>query len=879
MPIPIKNNSSGLQNFGKAINNAGKSALGLGGSANKQKAKPSDVVKGVWKSDAKDGFEAGSFFPSIDIQGSRWDKLFPYRLVVVRPKQNSGLYEVVSVGGSAVNVSTSKSDDQFRIRFEPVDQSWSFRLPITPQQLSISNQFAINTSATLRGIVEEHGGTKFKMISMVGTFGVWPYRGNVNTTTPEPPSSLQTLFGGTLQAFSTLKTNIQRTFSTLKGTNPNPSPSQPDVANSIGGYAGTGYAQALLLDQFLEQYSERKKFPEWSSYRLAFDIPKQNQTYLVTPIMFTYSQSADSPNEYKFSLQLKAFRRIRLDKNLEPSSVAVPSPLGANTLQRILRALTDARRALGSAYNLVRSVRSDVSAPFNALRETTLFVKNLAGLAASVVDLTDNIISDAKFAIADSLANLDQASLIASAIGAKLMGDIDKVKEFKRVREGLPLGTAIEENTILSSKTSPINTIFDNPAQNFDLFNQLDIYSVNFPSSIMNAINDEINRVSLLTVDDIQQHRNTLQELAYQISNAFGTSNDTFAQIYGRPTPKKRLQPITIDEYDILKKLYDVIQLMGVLTMDDSIQQNQNSAYEFVKAEANDAGLVFEDSTSKIRAPVPFGLTIEQIAARYLGNSERWLEIVTLNALKPPYIDEVGFIRTFLSNGDGRQFNISSVDDLYIGQTIFLFSNTQPKQRRKIINIEKVNDTNYLITVDGLDNLAIFTTSDNAKMQAYLPGTVNSQDQIFIPSDLPVSEDLVTRPVPATKDDELTGLSKIDLLLTDDNDIAIDAFGDFRLAYGLTNIFQALKLKFITEPGQLLRFPGFGSGLRPGISNADINAQDVYNIISALIAQDNRFAGIENLQIIQEGPIFTVNLSVFMANGLGVYPISFKLTT
>jgi hypothetical protein len=557
----------------------------------------------------------------------------------------------------------------------------------------------------------------------------------------------------------------------------------------------------------------------------------------------------------------------------------VPQPLGANTLQKILRALTDARRALGSAYNLVRAVRSDVNGPFNALRETTLFVKNLAGLAASVVDLTDNIISDAKFAIADSFANLNQASLIVSGIGAKLMGDIDKVKEFKRVREGLPLGTAIDENTVLSSKTSPINTLFENPAQNFDLFNQLDIHSVNFPPSIMNAINEEIDRVSLLTVDDIQQHKNTLQELVYQISNAFGTSNDTFAQIYGRPTPKKRTQPITIDEYGILKKLYDVIQLMGVLTMDDSIQQNQNAAYEFVKAEADDAGLVFEDSTSKIRAPVPFGLTIEQIAARYLGNSERWLEIVTLNALKPPYIDEVGFIRPFLSNGDGRQFNVSSADDLYIGQKIFLFSNTQPKQRRKIINIEKVNDTNYLITVDGLDNLSIFTTSHQAKMQAYLPGTVNSQDQIFIPSDLPVSENLVTRPVPATKDDELTGLSKIDLLLTDDNDVAVDAFGDLRLAYGLTNIFQALKLKFITEPGQLLRFPGFGSGLRPGISNADINAQDVYNIISALIAQDSRFAGIDNLQIIQEGPIFTVNLSVFMANGLGVYPISFKLAT
>jgi hypothetical protein len=871
--FPIKPKTPNIPDVGRALNDAAKSALGQTGSA---RSRSSDTIEGPWKADAS-SFEEESFFQSLDIQGSRWDKLFPYRLVVVRPKGKGGLYEVVSLGKTASRVFTSEADGRFQIRFEPVNQSWSFQLPITPQQISISNQFAINTSATLRGVVEEHGGTKFKMISMAGTFGVWPYRGNVNPSATETPSSLQTLFGGTLQAFSSLKTNIQRTIDTFNGKNPNPRPTSANVEGTIGGYAGTGYAQALLLDQFLEQYSERKKTSEWSDYRLAFDIPKQNQTYLVTPIMFTYSQSADSPNEYKFSLQLKAFRRVKLDKNLAPLSVSVPNPLGSNTLQNVLRGLTEARRALGSAYNLVRAVRSDVNGPFNALRETTLFVKNLAGLTASAVDLPENVISDAKFAIADSLSNLNQAGLTAAAVTAKLVGDIGKVKEFKREREGLPLGTAIDENTVLSSKTSPINNLFDNPVQNFDLFNQLDVNSINFPSSVQNAIDNEINRTSLLTVDDIQRHRNTIQDLAYQISNAFGTGDDTFSRIYGRAAPKSRLQPITIDEYDILKKLYDVIQLMGVLTMTDDVQQNQNAAYEFVKAEAQDANITFEDSQSKIRAPVPFGLTIEQIAARYLGDSERWLEIVTLNALKPPYIDEVGFQKPLLSNGDGRQFNIDSAENLFIGQKIFLFSNTQPKQRRTIINIEKINDTNFLITVDGLDNLSIFTTSSSAKMQAYLPGTVNSQDQIYIPSDLPVPDDLATRPVPATKDDELTGLSKIDLLLTDDNDIAVDAFGDLRLSYGLTNIFQALKLKFITEPGQLLRFPSFGSGLRPGMSNADINAQNVYNIISALIAQDPRFAGIEKLQIIQEGPIFTVNLSVFIANGLGVYPISFKL--
>jgi hypothetical protein len=859
----------------------GLSIEGILGQNTKQKppandSNSQDSVTGPWKANAE-SLERDSFFPSINIQGSRWAKLYPYRLVVVKLRED-GSYSVLGSENSgsekSVSLSLEAREDLFRLNYEPLTQSkWVYHLPITPQQLSISNQFAINTSSTLRGIVEEHNGTKFKLISMSGTFGVWPFRGS-RVSAPKPETSIQTLFGGTINAFSALSSNINRTIDILKGKNPAKKPETPQVSNTSSGFAGTGYAQALLLDQFLEQYSERKKRPDWADCRLALDIPKQNQTFLVTPVVFTYSQSADSPNEYKFNLQLKAYRRINLATGSSLSVIQVPKALGANNLQKILRGIGEARRALGSAYNLVRAVRSDFNAPFNALREVSLFIKGLSGLAASIADLPENIILDAKFAIADALSNINQANTINSSVSAKIAKDLSNIKLFKAGMEGF---ISNADQNSLSSKTSPINNLFENIQQNFDLFDQLDTNSVSFSFSIQNAIENEINRVSLLTVDDIQRHRNTIQELVYQISNAFGTGDQTFSNIYGRATPKTRLQPITIDEYSLLKKLYDVIQLMGVLTLNDDVQQNQNAAYEFVKAEANSAGITFEDSQSKIRAPVPFGLTIEQIAARYLGNSERWLEIVTINALKAPYIDEVGFERLFLSNGNGRQFNVSSAENLYVGQKIYLSSNTQPKQKRTIINIEKINDTNFLITVDGLDNLDIFTLAHSAKMKAYLPGTVNSQDQIFIPSNLPVSDDLVTRPVPATKDDELTGLSKIDLLLADNGDLAVDAFGDLRLSYGLTNIYQALKLKFITEPGQLLRFPNFGSGLRPGVSTADLDAKSVYNIISALIAQDPRFAGIEKLQITKEGAIFTVNLSVFIANGLGVYPISFKL--
>lgn len=840
----------------------------------------SNPLSGPW-TPLVDPSTSESFFNPIEIDGSRWDQLFPYRLIVVEQAANSSEYYVVGGPSSAAANISSTSSDRFRISFSPLESSWVYQLPITPQQLSISNPFAINNSATLRGIVEENAGTKYKMITCSGSFGVWPYRGSI-AKSPDQPSSLATLFGGTLQAFDSLNGQISRLRNTISGKPVVAKPATADVGKSVGRFAGTGYAAALLLDQFLEQYSELKKRPENSGWRLAFDMPKQNQTFLVTPMQFTYNQAADSPNEYKFGLQLKAYRRVTVSagSRARNKSISPSLPLAPNTLRRVLNSVTEARRTLATATNLVRAVRSDINGPFNALREVSLFVKGLAGLTASVVDLPENIIADAKFAIADSFANLDQANFQALAVKAKLSGDVGKMKDFKKEREGQPLPNTSQENPslVVSSKTSPINSLFENPNENFELFNSLDTTSVNFPFSVQRAIDNEIARVSLLTVDDLQKHKNTLQDLALQISNAFGTGDETYARVYGRSAPRERLQPISIDEYVILTRLYDTIQNIGILTINDDVNQNQNAAYEFVKAEAEDAGILFEDSSTKIRVPVPFGLSIEQIAARYLGDQERWLEIATINALKSPYIDEDGFFRSFLSNGDGRQFNVSSSENLFVGQKILIYSNTQPRQRRTIIDIEKINESNFLITVDGLDNLSIFTLNDDATMQAYLPGTVNSQDQIFIPSDLPVTDDLITRPVPAAQDDALTSLSRIDLLLTEDNDIAVNSFGDFRLSFGLTNLFQALRLKFVTEPGQLIRHPNFGSGLRQGASLADTTATDIYNTISALIAQDTRYSGIQSLQVDVDGPVVSVNLSVFVANGLGVFPISFRLS-
>jgi hypothetical protein len=282
--------------------------------------------------------------------------------------------------------------------------------------------------------------------------------------------------------------------------------------------------------------------------------------------------------------------------------------------------------------------------------------------------------------------------------------------------------------------------------------------------------------------------------------------------------------------------------------------------------------------SAKKLVPVPFGLSIEQIAARYLGDANKWLEIVTLNNLRLPYIDEEGFVYKLISNGSGRQINVNDQESkLYLGQILTLSSTAVPAFQRKIINIEKITEENFVITLDGEPDLNILTVSANAQMKAYLPGTVNSQNQIFIPStDAPEESDFINLPK-SFSNDKLAQLSKIDWLLTEDGDVAINESGDIQLAGGLTNLVQALKLKINTKQGTLLQHLNYGLGLKHGISLADLESGQLLQSLQEMVLQDSRFAGIDRLNLKVSGSTVSIELAVQLASGSGTLPVTFQV--
>lgn len=818
-----------------------------------------------------------SFFKPIQIDGERWNKLYPYRLLVW-DMDKGGVAGIGSTSPSALKVFTDyNSSGKFTLSFEPMGSKWEFRLPITPQQLSINTPYAITTTPTLRGIVEEHAGVKFKMINCAGTMGVWPSRKNLNGK-PENPTIFTTLFSGTVQAFGGVINQVDRTLNAIQGhPAPNPTKMQPNGVL----LESTGYYQALLLDQFLEQYAEAKKDPANAAWRLVFDIPKENQSFVVTPVQFSYSKSVDSPNEIRYTLQFKAWQRIDITGGANPSEIK-ELKLEPDLLSKLINSVEEARRTLGAAYNLVKAVRSDFQTPFNILREISLFAKDLAGFVISAVDLPRQIIQDSQSAIKDVFVKNLSLSYQNYQDSSTLYA-IQSIQESSNLKEGVSdsqiASGQLGNNASSALQTDPVSEIFKNPEQNFELFNSITSDNISFNFAQRDIIDADLESIKNTTVDDLIQDRAKLLELALQISDAFGAGSEDYDSIYDRSAPKDRIQEMTIDEFSILRSIYDVIQNLDSITATNEIDQGRiQNAFEYVGGLANDSGINFDTSSiSKIRVPVPYGLSMEQISARFLGDPDRWMEIATLNALRSPYIDEDGFYYNLLSNADGRRFNVNTNQNIFVGQKIYLSSLTQNTITRRIIDIEKINSTNYLVTVDGLDNLDAYTITDNAKMKAFLPGTVNSLDQIYIPSELEATETVLSRPIPSTAGDPLVGLSKVDWLIGENNDVVIDSFGNFKLAAGLSNLIQALKMKFSTQPGKLLKHPEYGAGLTPGVSTADLNNSDVISQIVKSIENDPRYGKILSLKVEKNGPTYSVGLAVTLADGSGVFPISFVL--
>lgn len=801
---------------------------------------------------------ADSFWDvAADIDGARWNQQFPYQLIVVEP-----------------------SGDGY-VRVQP---EWSFTLPIPPQDLSISTPFAITTSATLGGIVEEHNGAPIRNISFSGTTGLMPMKGIAFAAKPQNVGPA--IFAGVINS----ATSTARSFQTLIG-NPTFYPNLiTDVDKELE--QTTGYYQFRLLQNFFEGYIAAKKRKEFSHIRLALAIWKDEAIYLVTPTNFDVRRSATSPREYSYSVSFRAWKRIKLD-NVPPAFEPVVSNVrDPNVLAKVLNKISQARDVLQNARVTIQAIGREVDSDvFEPLRQVALFVKDAVGVPVALLDLPIDIIINSRSAILE-LASLngvtnglvnrfnnfdDNVSAVVQSIKNEVR--LLSITTDKAVTGGNDLRQMhyILQGGVADPGNDPINNPYD--PDNYNALKDIKVGELNLPPEVIRAISNEKQNARALRREDFERIRDNFRIFAANYADFIGAGGATYNRIYNRTVATNTRTP-TDAEFDVLYALNNVILELNRLAASGPRPKSKVTALELVAGAATRSGIAFTVPTSKFQVPMPYGMTLEQLSLRYLGTPDRWHEIAALNGLREPYIDEIGFTESLLVNGSDNIVVTNYNSDFYVGQTVAIGSSTILRDSRHILRLEKRNNGQMAITLDGEADLEKYKTNAAAYIHGFLPNTVNSQMVIYIPSaSTPDVDDSDRKAIPDVNYYEnYIDVSGIDLLLTSTNDLVITSNGETRWAYGITQLTQKARIALSTVQGSLLHHPEYGFGIKVGTSTADAPVSELLAAAKRLFAHDPSFSGVAGASIYKNGNALSINLQLGIANSHSLLPITFDVT-
>jgi len=401
----------------------------------------------------------------------------------------------------------------------------------------------------------------------------------------------------------------------------------------------------------------------------------------------------------------------------------------------------------------------------------------------------------------------------------------------------------------------------------------------------------KIEKIRRYTETDFRRIRSDLANGRDEIADTIGLSDTDYNATYFRSSVPQ-LRSARIKDIDDMRNFQNAIGSVDyILANIGSLQTTSIDPFALARANANNPDIAIQTGLSGQLVHMYFGDSLQTLAARFLGDSDRWLEIAIANGLRSPYIDEIGSTIPLIANGSGSQLNIArvdgfgnpNIDKIYINQVIFLQSAVVKfSDQRSIISIKEIPISGEIvIELSGEPNLNIYQTIDSAHMRVFKPNTINSNFLVVIPSSNVVAANAKETPFFLASKGEDEKRAGIDLLVTEDGDLTFTASGDLQLSYGLANAQQAMKLKLTSEQGQSFRHPEFGmpSVMGQKITDPTVIKNQIITGIKDLVSTDSRFSRIETLNVSVGQGSAIISLVVRLAGTGTLLPLSFTVNT
>lgn len=604
-----------------------------------------------------------------------WIKKFPYSFRV----EKSGEEDIVDM--FSLNSFTGISYPKTPLTERAFNV---FRLTLNPEELSQDEIFAINVTATQSGTVSEHNGIVFRDLVISGTTGVHPRRGAGGANNK----------GKVILASPSLK---------------------------------SGYEEFLELRNYFRAYAEAKRAGN-SNLILIFDNQKDNELLIVEPQRFSMKKSASKATLYQYSAVFKVignYRPAKSEKKLDFWDKL------DNAIEQVRDLIAQGRGIVLKALDILRNVEKTIDeAVVGPLRQLDLALAAITSAPLQVGHMKNSLIN--RFNNSLTLKLLKGAKTEENKIknGGEPSGSVTSAA----MSSGLGSSSVkLPDNIEKASTTGGSALLALGPLA----LTQLPLTASDLPEDIRSDFAAQQQDALNITVSSILELRDTIIELATKVANSANLSSDVYEALLDLDlVPVDDTKVATSDEIELLYGMAQIEEGLNLILAIGEPFSTTNAEEELNRINAFFGNsLQLTNSTSAIEVKIQANTSLENLSIQYLGTPDRWIDIVNLNRLKPPYLsDNMEYIGNPFVKKTGDSLLIPSNGELGGIKTITsnrYNENASEIERQMGVDL-KLSDQFDLI-LDNSDDFALSSGGANLKQAIKLKISHRKNDLMYHP--------------------------------------------------------------------------------------------------------------------------------------------------
>ncbi len=460
-----------------------------------------------------------------------------------------------------------------------------FALPINPSDINTSYPMQVIIKPTQGGTSVQHSGVKYGDLTISGTTGVHPNMGSGGASNLTGKAILQ-----------------------------------PDALKYRSGFE----VYQRLYNWFAAYYHLKANNEVFNKkYHLVFKNFKDGEFLIVELLNFDKKRTSQSPHFYNYVLTFKIIGRksVELSEGIDDFFSKTDS-----VISYALQTIDVAKGAFLRTQGILREVEGAYeSTVLEGLRKATLACKAFTGIGLTASDMSKKAIN----------STLSAADTLRIALGIKEQQNQGKISgNVPTSITSLKLPRNLETAIQVQGAEFLLNLGFQNdlfmdldsgyfPPQTLEAVAQEQIDAINLPRSYYEGIKEDLLRVADNAADKFG-----LGDSVYD--RTFDRTNTSVVDVNNSPT----------DEEIELLSAFDqaLLGLDMILSTTALFKSPYSKRIENFKALWEDGYPSAKASPAVKEITLDKDLDLERLAKRELGNADRWVEIVELNDLKPPYV-------------------------------------------------------------------------------------------------------------------------------------------------------------------------------------------------------------------------------------------------